>query len=147
MLAGEPPFTGSSAQSVIAKRLYEPPPRSDSAAFRAGDRERILLRALDRTPADRYSTAEEFRDALARHESALATPSPVIAEGRRSPRVRGVAVVALVLAALAIGWRVTNRWNATAPVITLAVLHSRTSQAIPRRNISHKGWLTRCSAT
>lgn len=66
MLAGEPPFTGPTAQTVIAKRLSGPPPRiravrpSIPVAL-----EEALLRALDPIPADRYPNLEQFRLALA----------------------------------------------------------------------------------
>src|SRR6266576_271030 len=52
MLAGEPPHTGPTVQSVIAK----------------------VLKALAKVPADRFQTAAEFVDALARPGWALATP-------------------------------------------------------------------------
>jgi TolB-like protein/tetratricopeptide (TPR) repeat protein len=66
MLAGEAPFTGPSAQSVIARMMTENP-RSIHAE-RAGVSEAldaITLRALSRVPADRFTTAAEFGDALA----------------------------------------------------------------------------------
>jgi serine/threonine-protein kinase len=65
MLAGEPPFTGRTAQSVIAKRLSQPAP--SVRVVREGVTEaldRILRRTLSRTPADRYRTADALRRAL-----------------------------------------------------------------------------------
>jgi serine/threonine protein kinase/Tfp pilus assembly protein PilF len=65
MLAGEPPFTGGSAQSVIARRFAGPPP--DLAALREGVPVHVVnavTRALARAAADRFATAAEFRQAL-----------------------------------------------------------------------------------
>jgi serine/threonine-protein kinase len=77
MLAGEAPFTGPSAQSIIAKRLSQQPPsvRIVRPSVPEGVAD-VLTRALAPVPADRYQTASEFREAL---EAALATPSGAVA--------------------------------------------------------------------
>ncbi len=65
MLAGEAPFSGPNAQSVIARMMTETP--RSIAAERPGVTEAlnaITLRALSRVPADRFATAGEFADAL-----------------------------------------------------------------------------------
>jgi eukaryotic-like serine/threonine-protein kinase len=65
MLAGEPPFTGPTAQAIIAKRFSGPVP--SVRAIRDGVPEaidRAIARALARTPADRFATAAEFSRAL-----------------------------------------------------------------------------------
>src|SRR5207244_3623986 len=65
MLAGEPPYTGASAQVVIAKRFTDPvpsvrrlretiPPAIDAA----------VSQALAKAPADRFVSAAQFADAL-----------------------------------------------------------------------------------
>ena len=65
MLAGEPPYTGPSAQVVIAKRFADPvpsvrrlrdtiPPAIDGA----------VSKALAKAPADRFVTAAQFAEAL-----------------------------------------------------------------------------------
>src|SRR2546430_2022728 len=72
MLVGEPPFTGPSAQVVIAKRFTDPvpsvrrlretiPPAIDAA----------VSQALAKAPADRFVSAAQFADAL----TASAAPS------------------------------------------------------------------------
>jgi len=66
MLAGEAPFTGPTAQVIMARRLTEPvrPLR----AVREGlpdQLEGAVMRALARVPADRFGTAAEFASALA----------------------------------------------------------------------------------
>jgi len=65
MLAGEPPYTGATAQAVIAKRF------TDSVPAVRGLRptvpvavEQALMKALARVPADRFASAGVFADAL-----------------------------------------------------------------------------------
>jgi serine/threonine-protein kinase len=75
MLAGEPPFTGSTAQVVLAKRFSGEVPRLRQ--FRPAVPEPVeqaVTRALAMTPADRFQTGSEFGRALA---ASSATPSGV----------------------------------------------------------------------
>jgi serine/threonine-protein kinase len=65
MLAGEPPFTGPTAQSIIAKRLAHPPP--SIRVIRATVPEPVdqaIREAMAVVPADRYASAEHFAHAL-----------------------------------------------------------------------------------
>jgi serine/threonine protein kinase/Flp pilus assembly protein TadD len=65
MLTGKPPFSGASAQAVIAKRFVETPPAvrtivpdvSESAS-------RAIARALERERDERFATTTEFATAL-----------------------------------------------------------------------------------
>jgi len=77
MLAGEAPFTGPSAQSIIAKRLSHAAPsvRVVRPSVPKGVAD-VLARSLAPVPADRYQSADEFREAL---EAALTTPSGAVA--------------------------------------------------------------------
>ena len=78
MLVGEPPFTGPTAQAVVAKVLTEAPPavRAKRATVPEHVEEAIQV-ALQKLPADRFGTAAEFATALAaptgatRHRVAL----------------------------------------------------------------------------
>jgi serine/threonine protein kinase len=65
MLAGEPPFTGPTAQSIIAKRLRESasPVRGLRPAV-SEELERAVGRSLALNPADRFQTAADFAAAL-----------------------------------------------------------------------------------
>lgn len=65
MLTGEPPHTGSTAQAVIARVLTEHP--RSLRASRPSVPEHVelaVMRALEKLPADRWSSAKEFADAL-----------------------------------------------------------------------------------
>src|SRR5437870_5236206 len=105
MLVGEPPFTGPTAQAVIARHsldMVSPPSIVRSTISDAV--EGAVLRALSKVPADRYATTALFAEALN-------TPSAATGAHRRATLERGVrrphrgvwriASVAVALAALA----------------------------------------------
>ena len=65
MLAGEPPFTGATAQAIVARVLTETPaPAAPSAHTIPPHVEAAVLTALEKLPADRFATAAEFAAAL-----------------------------------------------------------------------------------
>jgi eukaryotic-like serine/threonine-protein kinase len=66
MLAGEAPYTGVTAQAVLAKRLVDPVPavRRLRAAVPPAV-EQALMRALAKAPADRFASVAAFVEALA----------------------------------------------------------------------------------
>ena len=66
MLAGQPPFTGASAVEVIARSLHEePPPLRSVSEDVPPEVERVVHRALAKSPKARYETAQAFASALA----------------------------------------------------------------------------------
>src|SRR2546429_8245280 len=66
MLAGEPPYTGPTAQALIAKVMVDPVPavRRLRPAGPPGV-DQALLKALAKTPADRFGSMAAFPDAPA----------------------------------------------------------------------------------
>ncbi len=101
MLAGMPPFTGPTAQAVMARRLSEPPRaiRPARPAVPPGV-ESAVLRGLERLPADRFNDIADFVEHLAR-------PS---APARRRPGIRGLGAAALLLLAVGLGaWLIGRR--------------------------------------
>ena len=77
MLAGEPPFTGNTVQAVIAKRLVETPPLVSTLRDTVPAHvDAAISRALARAPADRFSSASDFADALTPVTSGDTTPGP-----------------------------------------------------------------------
>ena len=65
MLAGQPPFTGPNAQSIMARHTMEQVPSLTIVRQTVPEHvEEAVFRALAKTPADRFATAEEFIEAL-----------------------------------------------------------------------------------
>ncbi|MEO7137772.1 MAG: serine/threonine-protein kinase, partial [Gemmatimonadales bacterium] len=75
MLAGEPPFTGPTAQAVIARHMHESPRSLRVVRSTVSEHvEEAIQVALAKVPADRFSTVAEFVSAL-REEGQGPTPS------------------------------------------------------------------------
>ena len=87
MLAGEPPFTGVTAQVIIARRLSQPPP--SVRVVRPNVPEHVdaaLRRALSLVPADRHPTAAQFAKALS---GSVATGTTSVPSRRRWAALAG----------------------------------------------------------
>ena len=69
MLAGHPPFAGTTVQTVLARHAVDPVPslRTVRKTVPAGV-EQAIERALAKVPADRFATARDFAEALAAPE-------------------------------------------------------------------------------
>ncbi|MGH7499755.1 MAG: serine/threonine-protein kinase [Gemmatimonadales bacterium] len=107
MLAGEPPFTGPTAQSIIAKRLSSPvPPLRTVRETVPVAVERAVEVALAKVPADRFATTQEFVAALNRTGLSAAEPSAAVhgVPRRRVALAAGIAVAVLALAAVLHWW-------------------------------------------
>jgi serine/threonine-protein kinase len=79
MLAGEAPWTGPTAQSVMAKRLSEPPPSVRAARPNVPVAvDDAIRRALAPVAADRFGTAAQFAQAL-QTATTHATGAPTLA--------------------------------------------------------------------
>src|SRR5438445_172674 len=113
MLVGEPPFTGPTAQAVIARHsldLVSPP--SIVRATIPDAVEAAILRALSKVPADRYPTTTLFAEALN-------APSAATGAVRRATLERGLA-------------RPRSQWWGVVPLaaaVAIAVLAIRDSLA------------------
>src|SRR6266508_1034844 len=65
MLTGDPPFTGNTAQAVVARVVTESPrPLVPQRHTIPRHVEAAVLTALEKLPADRFNTAAEFAEAL-----------------------------------------------------------------------------------
>jgi TolB-like protein len=109
MLAGEPPFTGPTAQAVLAKHAAERPPslRIVRPTIPVG-LQNVVNTALAKVPADRFATATEFAAAL-ESESPRSAFTTVGRRRRRIVRIVGGSLAAVALATvvwLAVGRRV-----------------------------------------
>jgi serine/threonine-protein kinase len=71
MLAGQPPFTGPGAESVVHQHLTaEPRPITQLRPAVPAEISRILSRSLAKTPADRYDSVAQFAAAFSLVETA-----------------------------------------------------------------------------
>ena len=96
MLTGTPPFTGATVQAVLARHSVDVVPRVRAVRPAVPEAvDRVLLRALAKTPADRYASVSDFAAALAHAASGAAT-------GPAAPPVRWRASVALAGGVLAV---------------------------------------------
>src|SRR2546422_845992 len=110
MLAGEPPHTGPTVQSVIAKVVTDRPrPLRQLRESVPPHVEAAVLKALAKLPADRFQTAAQFVEALARPgwsgvSPAVADSSAAAPErlGRRAVRDVAPWVVAGLATSLAL---------------------------------------------
>ncbi|MBU3702051.1 MAG: serine/threonine protein kinase [Acidimicrobiia bacterium] len=108
MLCGEPPFRAETPAALALARMHRDPTRPSAILPRVPvDLDETIMRALARTPAQRWSTAVDLRAAL------LATRPDVLAEDRRNdddpvavahPRPRrrrsGMALAVIIVAVL-----------------------------------------------
>ena len=116
MLAGDPPHTGPTAQAILMRILTEEP-RSVTDVRKAVPPhvQAVLVKALEKLPADRFETAEQFAAALEnesftyirrRRSQAVTEPAPVVAlEPAAGINRRVFAVVVAAFAVMAAwGW-------------------------------------------
>jgi TolB-like protein/tRNA A-37 threonylcarbamoyl transferase component Bud32 len=127
MLVGQPPFHGPNAMAILARHSMESVPSLKVVRRAIPDEvEDAVMRALEKTPADRFPTVKEFSDCLleadlgptARRTSSRSlqavrrtTPRGVAARGGR-PRVQlwAAAIAGLVVLAGA-GWGAWKVWH------------------------------------
>ena len=121
MLAGQPPFTAATAESLLhLHRSAEPPKitmiRPTVPEWVAG----ALERALAKTPADRFSRAALFAEAISPHVPLSETPIPAVGPAARGPsRARagrglkiGVLATAVVIGVLGLARLLPRRGGA-----------------------------------
>jgi serine/threonine-protein kinase len=118
MLVGDPPFTASTAQGIVAKVMTEKPASIISRRDRVPEHvEDAVLTALQKLPADRFESARAFSDALG---------SPALTREKRTSSVRmtwlqrhAMPVVAVlgVIAAASIGFAIRRSSVSDAAVV------------------------------
>ncbi len=117
MLAGEPPFTGRSAQIVLARHRMDPPPSLRVVRpTLSSELEATVQRALSKVPADRFATAAEFVEAMEEEEVASSAPRRN-AQGLAAARGRRRHGARLWVGALAAAGVVAIWWCGTLPTL------------------------------
>ncbi|MEP6688780.1 MAG: protein kinase [Gemmatimonadales bacterium] len=111
MLIGEPPFTGPTAQAIVAKVLTEEPrPLVVRRRSIPPEVEATVLTALEKLPADRFGSAQEFAAGLssatgARRTGGRARPAAAPAPWWRRSMPLAIGAVALAVGAYLLGAR------------------------------------------
>src|SRR5256885_7958452 len=86
MPAGEPPFTGPTAEAIIAKRFPDPVPSIRRLRETVPvPMDQAIAKALARAPADRFATPHQFAEAVrasaAARSDAVAAPTAATPAG------------------------------------------------------------------
>jgi len=121
MLAGDPPYTGSTAQAIVAKVITEKaPPLTQHRDTVPPHVAAAVSKALSKLPADRFRTAAEFADALGDTRFTLVGADP----GTGAPTARRSHPAALtVVSAVAAATAVLAAWgwlrSSPAPIVRL----------------------------
>ena len=110
MLVGEPPYTGRTAQAVLGKIVVgETPSVSAERSSVPANVDAAIAKALEKVPADRFSTAAKFSEALADWSFGSDMP-PYDSQGKRQAWVpssrrftAALTVLALMTVALWVG--------------------------------------------
>ena len=108
MLAGEPPFTGRTAQALLARHLHERPPSLQVVRPTVSEGMQVAVeKALAKVPADRFTSATGFADALDAAHLASISGAARVEQVRRRPRPlvvgAGIVMAALLVARAAMG--------------------------------------------
>lgn len=114
-LTGRPPFETDDANALVRMILHERPQSPDALASCGADASRVVLKCLEKKPADRYANAAELRDdlrRLARGEPVLGRPLGMTTRMMRvvvgRPRV-SLVVAASLLVACVLAWHSMTR--------------------------------------
>ena len=116
MLTGDPPFTGSTAQAVVARVVTESPrPLLPQRHTIPPHVEAAALKALEKLPADRFASAAQFAEALARPgavtvPTASVTATRPAAAGGALARGRLATLAPWGIAALAVAGAALTAW-------------------------------------
>lgn len=126
MLSGEPPFTGPTAQAIVAKVITtEPQKLSSLRKSIPGNIEDAVQKALEKMPADRFSSAADFSRALGDtgFESTRVNRQSAAVVARTDTRWKLAATalgVAVITLSALLAWQL-NRPVPAAPVSRFAV--------------------------
>jgi serine/threonine-protein kinase len=141
MLSGQPPFSGAAVDSIVYQHLsVEAPPITNLRPTVQPEVAAALQRALAKNPADRFSPAAQFADALGAARVSIATPASTL---RRGIPVQLVAALGLVLvllaAAVAVALRSGSTHTTPADVVTARFLDS--VAVLPVENLTNDSLL------
>jgi len=112
MLAGQPPFQGATFEILLRQHIAVTPP--PVAQFRPSTPQFVsdaLARALEKAPADRFTSSREFAAALGDGFTSGPRPAPTVAvpvPGARRRFPRAVLYAVLALGIIGVAWRLAK---------------------------------------
>jgi len=142
MLTGSPPFDGENVSQILYKKSVEKAPRPSSAnpdARIPEDLDRLIGKALERRPDDRFRTAQEMIDALLSVRAgriAVSRPPTRGASPARRVAIAAAAVLALAAAAYFLGPALFGPGGAPAPPPRLSAKPAAERTEIESRYVS-----------
>jgi len=128
LLAGRPPFDRATPQAMLAAHLTEAvEPVTKYRGSISPGLATLVMRALEKRPADRWQHADELITQL----ETLLTPSGGMtpASPRRSRAVIGAGVLAVALAALAAWWFTRDRLRLDPGLVVVAPFENRSGKS------------------
>ena len=138
LLAGQPPFTGPTAQAVLARHALDPVPRLRTVREGVPESlEMVVLRALAKAPADRFRTAREFAESLGGSVRVVEGIAP--ARGVRRRPIAPLAAGVFVLLALGAWWTLSRLRRQSAVIESLAVLPLQNLRGDPEQEYFVEG--------
>jgi len=103
MLAGTPPFSGTTAQMVMARHATDPAPPLSTVRNVPPALEAAITKALAKLPGDRWPTGKAFAERLTSAVTTVTTAQTVSPRGR-AMRWMAMAAVPVIFAAVALLW-------------------------------------------
>ncbi len=115
MLAGDPPYTGSTAQAIVAKVITEKAPLVTAARPTTPPNAAAAIeKALQKLPADRFHTAADFSEALANPSFSMVATAAAPAAAAKGPKRWSRTTIGLAAASALL--LVTALWGWLRPV-------------------------------
>jgi serine/threonine protein kinase len=106
LATGKRPFVADGATELLRMQVHEapPPPRKQAPQKRISEAlERVILRALQKKPADRFQNVTEFVAALDDTPEGQETLTPTVARDRKPLRARWRLMLVAAAACIALG--------------------------------------------
>ena len=130
MLAGVPPYVGPTPQTVIAQRIAtDAPPVRRLRPIVSEELSGTIAKALERVPADRFTTASAMRDAL------VASPSAGGSRARPRHWRRSAALIGLATAVIIGAFVVVRSGSMTGDVLGMFGGTAAAMWRAPRRRL------------
>ena len=146
MLTGEPPHIGNTSQAIIARLLTDKPRSVRSSRGSVPEHvDAAVVHALEKLPADRFSTAKEFADVLQGRGAAVSTTATTIARPAHKPATIGqrlrdpvtLTASAIAVAALAVAAFSGSRRETSGALSTIRFAYAPSDSTRP---LDHFPW-------